>query len=94
MIFALVVELMMPLKPYIRRLIKVQNMFYMVIFENALIRLIMTRFWQRLDTFPQMCRQVHAWLKAKIIMQDETIFPDKGTPARWHFIAVTSKYSF
>ena len=35
---------------------------------------------EKLDTFPQMRRQVHAWLKAKIIMQDETIFPDKGTP--------------
>lgn len=27
-----------------------------------------------------MHRQVRAWLKAKIIMQDETIFPQKGTP--------------
>jgi RNA-directed DNA polymerase len=34
----------------------------------------------KLNTFPQMRRQVRAWLKAKIIMQDETIFPDKGTP--------------
>jgi len=34
----------------------------------------------KLDTFPIMHRQVRAWLKAKIIMQDETIFPQKGTP--------------
>ena len=34
----------------------------------------------KLDTFPVMHRQVRAWLKAKIIMQDETIFPQKGTP--------------
>ena len=34
----------------------------------------------KLDTFPVMRRQVRAWLKAKIIMQDETIFPQKGTP--------------
>lgn len=34
----------------------------------------------KLDTFPAMHRQVHVWLKAKIIMQDETIFPQKGTP--------------
>ncbi|KAI2504828.1 reverse transcriptase (mitochondrion) [Fragilaria crotonensis] len=34
----------------------------------------------KLDTFPAMHRQVRAWLKAKIIMQDETIFPQKGTP--------------
>ena len=34
----------------------------------------------KLDTFPVMCRQVRAWLKAKIIMQDETIFPQEGTP--------------
>lgn len=27
-----------------------------------------------------MRRQVRAWLKAKIIMQDDTIFPEKGTP--------------
>jgi len=35
---------------------------------------------EKLDTFPQMRRQVHAWLKAKIVIQDEMIFPDKGTP--------------
>ena len=34
----------------------------------------------KLDTFPIMRRQVYAWLKAKIIMQNETIFPEKGTP--------------
>ena len=34
----------------------------------------------KLDTFPVMHRQVRAWLKAKIIIQDETIFPQKGTP--------------
>jgi len=34
----------------------------------------------KLDTFPATHRQVRAWLKAKIIMQDETIFPQKGTP--------------
>jgi RNA-directed DNA polymerase len=34
----------------------------------------------KIDTFPQMRRQVHAWLKAKIVMQDERIFPEKGTP--------------
>lgn len=34
----------------------------------------------KLDTFPIMHRQIRAWLKAKIIMQDETIFPQKGTP--------------
>lgn len=34
----------------------------------------------KLDTFPVMHGQVRAWLKAKIIMQDETIFPQKGTP--------------
>ena len=34
----------------------------------------------KLDTFPVMYRQVRAWLKAKIILQDETIFPQKGTP--------------
>ena len=34
----------------------------------------------KLDTFPVMHRQVSAWLKAKIMMQDETIFPQKGTP--------------
>lgn len=34
----------------------------------------------KLDTFPVMHRQIRAWLKAKIIMQDETIFPQKGTP--------------
>jgi len=34
----------------------------------------------KLDTFPVMHRQLRAWLKAKIIMQDETIFPQKGTP--------------
>lgn len=35
---------------------------------------------EKLDTFPQMRRQIHAWLKAKIVMQNETIFPEKGTP--------------
>jgi RNA-directed DNA polymerase len=35
---------------------------------------------EKLDTFPIMHRQVRAWLKAKIIMQDETIFPQEGTP--------------
>lgn len=34
----------------------------------------------KLDTFPTMNRQVRAWLKAKVIMQDETIFPEQGTP--------------
>ncbi len=34
----------------------------------------------KLDTFPIMYRQVRAWLKAKISMQDEMIFPQKGTP--------------
>ena len=34
----------------------------------------------KLDTFPIMNRQVRAWLKAKVVMQDETIFPEKGTP--------------
>lgn len=34
----------------------------------------------KLDTFPTMNRQVRAWLKAKVVMQDETIFPEKGTP--------------
>jgi RNA-directed DNA polymerase len=34
----------------------------------------------KLDTFPVMRRQVRAWLKAKIIMQNETIFPQEGTP--------------
>lgn len=35
---------------------------------------------EKLDTFPQMRRQIHTWLKAKIVMQNETIFPEKGTP--------------
>lgn len=35
---------------------------------------------EKLDTFPQMRRQIHAWLKAKIVLQNETIFPEKGTP--------------
>lgn len=36
---------------------------------------------EKLNTFPQLSRQVYAWLKAKIVvMQDETIFPEKGTP--------------
>lgn len=34
----------------------------------------------KLNTFPVMHRQVRAWLKAKIIMQNETIFPPAGTP--------------
>lgn len=34
----------------------------------------------KLDTFPTMNRQVRAWLKAKVVMQDETVFPEKGTP--------------
>jgi RNA-directed DNA polymerase len=34
----------------------------------------------KLDTFLAMRRQVRVWLKAKIIMQDETIFPQKGMP--------------
>jgi RNA-directed DNA polymerase len=34
----------------------------------------------KLNTFPLMHRQVHAWLKAKIVMQNEKIFPEKGTP--------------
>jgi len=36
--------------------------------------------FKKLDTFPQMRRQIRAWLKAKIVMQNETIFPEKGTP--------------
>lgn len=35
---------------------------------------------RKLDTFPMMHRQVEAWLKAKVVLQDETIFPEKGTP--------------
>jgi RNA-directed DNA polymerase len=35
---------------------------------------------RKLDTFPIMYRQVKAWLKAKVVLQDETIFPEKGTP--------------
>ena len=27
-----------------------------------------------------MHRQVEAWLKAKVVLQDEMIFPEKGTP--------------
>ena len=27
-----------------------------------------------------MQRQVEAWLEAKVVLQDETIFPEKGTP--------------
>ena len=34
----------------------------------------------KLNTFPIMRRQIRAWLKAKILMQDKTIFPEKGTP--------------
>ena len=34
----------------------------------------------KLDIFPTMNRQVRAWLKAKVVMQDETIFPEKGKP--------------
>lgn len=34
----------------------------------------------KLDTFPAMHRQVRSWLKAKIMMQDETMFPQEGTP--------------
>ena len=34
----------------------------------------------KIDTFPAMRRQIHAWLKAKIVMQEEEIFPTKGTP--------------
>ena len=35
----------------------------------------------KMDTFPKMRQQVQAWLKAKIVMQnDETIFPNEGTP--------------
>ena len=34
----------------------------------------------KLDIFPTMNRQVRAWLKAKVVMQDETIFPEKGMP--------------
>lgn len=35
---------------------------------------------RKLDTFPMMHRQVEAWLKAKVVLQDETIFPEKSTP--------------
>lgn len=35
---------------------------------------------RKLDTFPMMHRQVEAWLKAKVVLQDEMIFPEKGTP--------------
>lgn len=34
----------------------------------------------KLDTFPIMRRQVRAWLKARIFMQDDTIFPQEGMP--------------
>lgn len=34
----------------------------------------------KLDTFSVMHRQVHSWLKAKIVMDEETIFPKEGTP--------------
>jgi len=35
---------------------------------------------RKLDTFPLMHRQVRVWLKASVIMQNETLFPQKGTP--------------
>ena len=34
----------------------------------------------KLETFPQMKRQITAWLKAGILNQNEWIFPEKGTP--------------
>lgn len=34
----------------------------------------------KLETFPMMKRQVRAWLKAKIVIQEEIIFPERGTP--------------
>ena len=35
---------------------------------------------EKLDTFSILHRQVRAWLKAAILMQGDTIFPQKGTP--------------
>lgn len=34
---------------------------------------------EKLDTFPQMRRQINAWFKAKIVMQNEMVFPEKNT---------------
>lgn len=35
---------------------------------------------EKLDTLPMMHRQVYSWLKAGIVVKEETMFPKKGTP--------------
>lgn len=34
----------------------------------------------KLDTYPMMRKQIHAWIKSGIIYQSETLFPETGTP--------------
>lgn len=35
---------------------------------------------EKLNTFPMMRKQIHSWMKASIIDQNETLFPERGTP--------------
>ena len=47
---------------------------------NALTGLITPKLLQKINTFPKARKQIKAWLKANILDNGKTNFPEEGTP--------------
>ena len=53
-----------------------------------------TKLLQKVNTFPKARRQIKAWLKANILDNGKTIFPEEGTPQGGVHQPFTSQHSF